>query len=84
MLYEIVRIADRVGLDKSDDYSKQRIGKIGHIHKNMKVGESIFFEYYDSHTTMVSSNIMGMSQIDEMCIITTENSIYYLKQIAKV
>ena len=84
MLYEIVRITDRVRLDKSDDYSKQRIGKIGHIHKTMKVGEPIFFEYYDNHTTMVSSSIVGLSQIDEMCIITTENSVYYLKQIAKV
>ena len=85
-MLEIIRITDLNGNPKNEyfEHIKTDHSVYGEFVIAPEEGMSFFFKYYDENSaTLVSSKVKEIEYIesDKLYIITTKNSIYYIKEV---
>ena len=85
-MLEIIRITGRNNNPKTDlfNYIQKIHSTYGEFIIEPEIGVSFFFKYYDDISeTLVSSIVQDIDYVetDKLYIITTLNSIYYIKEV---
>ena len=85
-MLEIIRITDLNGNPKNEyfEHIKTDHSVYGEFVIAPEEDMSFFFKYYDEYSsTLISSTIKKIEYIesDKLYIITTKNSIYYIKEV---
>lgn len=84
MQYNIVKITDLKGNDKTDLKATGRLGRIVELDADdIKIGKSCFLECVipGVHKSLITSNVLECIEAEDGLIIKTENSYYYLVDV---
>jgi hypothetical protein len=79
-LFEIVRITDKLGNDRTDGRYPARIGQKGELYL-FGCDRAACFEYEDGHGTLVTSLVENIEAANGIHKVTTLNSVYYFKEL---
>lgn len=83
MLYKIIKITDKNGLDKNDDYTIKRLNRYGVIN-DIIINRPLVFEYSDNpDKIMLTTNIQSYLYNKNELIVRTKNTIYVFEEVSK-
>ncbi len=83
MLYRLVKITDLNGVDKTQEDAVNRIGRILDIDADkIEIDKRLYMECVEPSVlkSIITSWVKHVTRTDDGLIITTENSMYFMKE----